>query len=332
MSEQNAVDVIKNNLDVRKVLEHYQAEEIEESGNFIRCCCPIHKGNDASAFSINIETSLWRCFTGDECGGGDIFTLVEKIEGVDFKSSVKILSEILSLNIDDMVIAQRKSTYQKELEKWLKFVKNKKKKKVVKEFTFEEELLPLKKYRHFTQETLSHFNASYIEKLDYINSKGEKSTTYKRIACPIYDDGVLVGLSLRKTKALEKVKWLHLPTGLGVGNMIYNIDACKEFDEIIIVEGIFDVWSYYQAGIKNAVCVFGSKITDEQYTILFRTGKDVILSFDGDDAGVKATKQAVELFKNKSLIYMIKFDEGEDPGSLSEEKLQKLYDSKERIK
>lgn len=334
MSEQNAVDILKDKLDVRKVLEYYNAEEINESGSFIRCCCPIHKGNDNTAFSINVETSLWRCFTGDECGGGDIYTFIEKIEGVKFKDAVKILANILEVNIDNMIIAQRKSSYQKELENWMKFVEKKKKRNTSarKEFVVKEEMLPLKKYRHFSEKTLRHFGASFIKKLEYINSKDELSITYDRICCPIYVDDIMVGISLRKTKAKEKVKWLHLPTGLGVGNLVYNIEACKEYDEIIICEGMFDVWSYYQAGIKNAVCVFGSKITEEQYKILFRTGKDIVLSFDGDDAGLKATKQAVELFRNKCLIYMIKFEEGVDPGSLSEEELLNLYKSKERLK
>ena len=328
----NAVDVLKDNLDVEKVLEHYKVNDISETGKFIRCSCPIHGGDNSTAFSIDTETSLWRCFTGEECGGGDIFTLIEKIEGIGFVQSVKKLAEILGINIDTMVIAERKSEYQKELQEWMKFIKRKKKSDIqIKEFNLEEEILPLKKYRHFTQETLKHFNAGYVKKAHYTNSKNEISVTYDRIVCPIYVNGVQVGVSLRKTKAKEQVKWLHLPTGLGVGNLIYNIDACKNYDEIIIVEGIFDVWSYYQAGIENVVCVFGSKITEEQYKILFRTGKDIILSFDGDDAGINATKQAVEMFKNKATIHMVGFEEGIDPGGVTSEELIKIFNNKEKV-
>lgn len=328
----NAVDVLKDNLDVEKVLEHYKVNDISETGKFIRCSCPVHGGDNSTAFSIDTETSLWRCFTGEECGGGDIFTLIEKIEGIGFVQSVKKLAEILGINIDTMVIAERKSEYQKELQEWMKFIKRKKKSDIqIKEFNLEEEILPLKKYRHFTQETLKHFNAGYVKKAHYTNSKNEISVTYDRIVCPIYVNGVQVGVSLRKTKAKEQVKWLHLPTGLGVGNLIYNIDACKNYDEIIIVEGIFDVWSYYQAGIENVVCVFGSKITEEQYKILFRTGKDIILSFDGDEAGINATKQAVEMFKNKATIHMVGFEEGIDPGGITSEELIKIFNNKEKV-
>ncbi|HSQ90184.1 toprim domain-containing protein [Romboutsia sp.] len=332
--DKNAVDVIKDNLDVRVILEHYKVDEMIETGRFIRCACPIHKGNNKTAFSIDIETSLWRCFTNDECGGGDIFTLIEKIEGVGFVDAVKKLAKILCIDMDNMIIAQRKSSYQKELEEWMKFIQKRKKKASktdVVEFIIEEEVLPLKKYRHFTQETLEHFGAGYVKQMKYITSSGEERTTYDRIVCPIYQDNIQVGVSLRKTKAKEIVKWLHLPSGLGVGNIIYNLDACKDYDEIVVVEGIFDVWSYYQAGVKNVVCVFGSKITEEQYRILFRTGKDIVLSFDGDDAGVKATKQATELFKNKATLYMVKFDEGLDPGSLESNDLINLYNKKEKI-
>lgn len=328
----NAVDVIKDNVDVIKILEHYGMKNFTESGDYIRTRCLIHGGDNSTAFVMNTQTTLWSCHTGEECGGGDIFTLVEKIEGIGFVDSVKKIAEILGINIETMVIAERKSEYQKELQEWMKFIERKKKSnRQIKEYNLDGEVLPLKKYRHFTPETLSHFNAGYTKKANYINSKGEISTTYDRIVCPIYLDGVQIGASLRKTKAREQVKWLHLPTGLGVGNLIYNIDACKDYDTIIIVEGIFDVWSYHQAGIKNVVCVFGSKITEEQYKILFRTGKDIILSFDGDDAGMKATKQAVELFKNKATLYMVKFEEGIDPGGITSEELLKIYNNKERI-
>ena len=334
MDNKNATDVIKDNLDVRMILEHYKVHDIIESGKYIRCSCPIHKGDNGTAFSIDVETSLWKCFTNDECGGGDIFTLVEKIEGVDFVGSVKILAKILCIDMDNMIIAQRKSSYQKELEEWMKFVEKKRKKaskKDTQEYIIEQEVQPLKKYRQFTEETLKHFNAGFVKRLEYINSKGEISTTHDRIVCPIYQNGVQIGVSLRKTKAKELVKWLHLPTGLGVGNIIYNLDACKDYDEIIVVEGVFDVWAYYQADIKNVVCVFGSKITEEQYRILFRTGKDITLSFDGDDAGIKATKQATELFKNKATLCMVKFEEGTDPGALASEELKITYNKKEKI-
>ena len=332
MNTQNATDVIKDNLDIKLILEHYNVEGMTETGKFIRCSCPIHHGNNTTAFSIDTETSLWRCFTNDECGGGDIFTLIEKIEGIGFVEAVKVLAKLLSIDLDNLIIAQRKSSYQKELEEWMKFIEKKKQvKKVVQEYIIKEEVLPLKKYRQFTEETLKHFNAGYVKELSYINSKGETSKTYDRIVCPIIQKGVQVGISLRKTKAKELVKWLHLPTGLGVGNMLYNIDACEKYDTIILVEGIFDVWAYHQAGIENVVCVFGSKVTEEQYRILFRTGKDIILSFDGDDAGIKATKQATALFKNKTLLHMVKFDEGLDPACLETDGLLKAYKERRKL-
>ena len=103
----SAVEIIKANLDVEKILEHYNAKGIAHYGDFIRCCCPIHNGDNPTAFVMNTEKGLWSCKTND-CGDGDIFTLVEKMEDMNFPQAVQKVAEILGIDINDMVIVQRK--------------------------------------------------------------------------------------------------------------------------------------------------------------------------------------------------------------------------------
>ena len=114
------------------------------------------------------------------------------------------------------------------------------------------------------------------------------------------------------------------------GNILYNIDNCKNDSEIIVCEGMFDVWSWYEAGF-NAVCTFGAHLSEEQYRMLLRTGKNIVWCYDGDNAGLEATKKAIQMMKYKTNQWVIHLPEGADPGNCSSDDLRELYKQKERI-
>ena len=79
----DATTLIQQHLDVEALLEHYGFNNIHNNGDIIRACCKLHGGDNPTAFVINKNTGLWYCHTG-ECGGGDVFTLVQKFEGINF--------------------------------------------------------------------------------------------------------------------------------------------------------------------------------------------------------------------------------------------------------
>ena len=96
-------------------------------------------------------------------------------------------------------------------------------------------------------------------------------------------------------------------------------------------EGMFDVWRWFEAGYENAVCTFGAHLTEEQYRILLRSGKDVIWSYDGDEAGLNATKKAIDMMRYKANQWVIKMPDGIDPGSCEIQELKRLYEQREKI-
>ena len=94
-------------------------------------------------------------------------------------------------------------------------------------------------------------------------------------------------------------------------------------------EGIVDVMAFYEIGIP-AVCTFGANITDKQYSLLIKTGADLVFAYDGDKAGIKVTNKAIEMFKNKANISVIEFSEGKDPANISRKELLELYERRKR--
>lgn len=323
----DAVSVIKKNIDVERVLRHYNID-YKYHNDYIRCACPLHNGDNPTAFVIN-DKFLWSCHTSD-CGSGDIFTFIEKMEDVDFPKAVKITAQILGIDIDNLVIAERKDDYLKDVEKFLKYIKSRKKNKDLTEYNVNAELLQVKKFRNFQQETLKKFELMYAKEVTFKTRDNKDFTLYERLIIPIYSNGVKIGVSARKMRAKDNPKWFHAPVNIETGNLLYNIDNCNEGNYIIVCEGIFDVWSWYEAGF-NAVCTFGANLSEEQYRMLLRSGKDIIWSYDGDDAGLKATKKAVEKMRYKANQWIIHFPEGADPGNCTPSQLINLYNEKERV-
>lgn len=324
----DAVSVINEHMDVVKLLEHYDFDHIHFDGDIIRTCCKIHGGNNPSAFAINKETGLWYCHTGD-CGGGDAYTLVEKMENIDFPSAVRWLANFYGIDIASLQITERKEEYLTDLKKFIKAVKGRRKKEIP-SFTIREEVKEVTKYRGFAQETLSHFKLGYVEKVVLNKRNGEEYVLFHRLVFPIIFNGEQVGISFRKTKSTDFPKWSHQPASIETGNLLYNYDSAKNSHIIVICEGISDVWAFYEIGV-TAVATFGAHVTEEQYRLLLKTGADLVFAFDGDDAGRKATQSAMQMFKHKANLYLLNFADGEDAENIKRERLQEYYEQKGRV-
>ncbi len=325
----DATTYINQNLDVEKLLRHYNFENISINNDLIRACCKLHGGNNPTAFVINKNTGLWFCHTGD-CGGGDIFTLVERFEGFskqDFPKTVQWLASFFNLNINNLSI-QSKPSYLKELQKFTSIVK-KNRHSNLSEFILKEEVRQVTKYNDFLPKTLDYFNLGYVNSVQLTKKNGDVYTLYNRLVFPIIFNGIQVGVSLRRVNNNDFPKWSHQPANINFGNFLYNYDNVKAANEIIICEGITDVWAFHECNLP-AVATFGSHITSEQYKLLLQTSANLTFSFDGDEAGQFATNKAIDMFKYKANISTITFNINEDPASIPRKELIKLFEHRNK--
>jgi DNA primase len=326
----DALTVINEHIDMEKLLEHYDFDKIDAKGSMIRACCKLHGGSNPTSFVVNTRNNLWYCHTGG-CGGGDAYTLTQKIEQVDFPTSVRIVAELFGINIDNLDIKERMSTYVEEMKKWTKTMQKFNKKATHNEYIIPDETRPVTKFRQFKPETLAHFGLQHVELIHLLSREDKPYVLRNRLVFPITNNGIQIGVSLRRVKTIDVPKWSHQPVDLETRELLYNYDAIQGLSTVVIVEGIIDVWAYFEIGVQ-AVCTFGAHVTDEQYRLLMKTGADLIWSFDGDKAGRTVTEQALELFRNKANQYVVSFEEGEDPASIEREELKRRYvASKRRI-
>lgn len=323
------VEYVKEHTDPLKILNHYNFKEISENEYSIRACCAIHNGDNNTGFIWNKENNLWFCYSG-ECGGGDVFDLIQKIEGLNFESAVKKAASILGLDNTNMPIRDRKSDVLREQMKWIE--KQKKFSFIQKlggkpfSYIYSENPIPLHILNRFSKDTVNFYKATFAKEYEL-----EKSKTYNKLVIPIFENEICMGVALRDTTGKFNPKWLYQPKGLNLGSLLYNYDLAKKkiiencMNEIILVEGIFDVWAYHEIGMDNVVAVFGSSISNEQYKKILMLGVDVTLSFDNDKSGNKCKEKSIDKFKNKVGINLINLPENCDPDDVDREVLKTCY-------
>jgi len=322
----NAASYIEQNINPITILEYYDFEHITETEDAIRACCKIHGGNNPTGFVWNKLNNLWFCYTGD-CHGGDIFNLIQKLENVTFEISVKKAAFILGLDIEGMEITSPDNQLRKEQKKWLEAQRKKLQQTNIKT----EYKLPYTKYEdecerfgRFNKDIISYYDAKFCTLYPT-----EKGFLRNKLVIPIKDeDDLVLGVALRDLTGTAIPKWYYQPDGIKVSKLLYNLSSIKKQnlkEELILVEGIFDVWAYHRIGIDNACAIFGSSISKEQYKLILSTGLPVVLSFDNDAAGQKCTKQAQELLHNKTSIVVTTLPSGKDPADCSEDELLTAY-------
>src|SRR5690606_28108343 len=147
------------------------------------------------------EKKVWYCHTSD-CGGGDAFTLIQRLEDCSFKEAVVILADILGIDIHNMEIKQRTEDHVKELNQWLKLMKARQKERH-KPFQLNVPIKKVTKLRDFKPETLQYFQCGYIDEMMIERKDGTYYKLEKRLCIPITQDGVQIGISLRRTRAKD---------------------------------------------------------------------------------------------------------------------------------
>lgn len=317
-----------NLIDVEQVMEHYGFNGMERHGDSIRSACKLHDGDNTSSFVMNTDTCLWYCHTN--CGGGDVFSLVQMMEKCTFLESVKILANMFKIDISSLKLDEAKVRNKKELSEWMNIHKMQKRENSLKECKINYEGTQVKNYREFKEQTLIDFDVEFIPAIGFTNKNGRYYTLNKVIAFPVYFDNKRIAISFRSTVEGQGLKWSHQPRDINIGMSLYNYDNVIYNDLIVIVEGILDVMAFHEIGI-GAVATFGAHITDEQINLLLKTGADFAICYDNDKAGRLARKKFIDSFHNKATMYNIELPLESDPENIPRSELLNCFNNRTKI-
>ncbi len=330
------ISEIKYRNDLGELAASYM--QLKRRGRNLVGLCPFH-GEKTPSFNIYTENGSFYCFG---CGtGGDIITFVMKIENLDYMEAVKFLAERAGMTMpeddyDDSMGKLRTRIYEANREAARFFYGKLMSKEGV-------EGLRYLRSRGLADSTIRHFGLGFApdERFslgNHLRSRGFSEAEmiaanlvfksrsgnsvldrfYNRVMFPIIDvRGNVIAFGGR-IMSDQKPKYLNTsdtPVFNKSANL-FSLNNAKnsKSDSLILCEGYMDVISLNQAGFTNAVATLGTALTSDQASLMKRYCKEVILCYDADEAGQKATARAINILRGVGLpVKVISIPDGKDP-------------------
>jgi len=315
----DTVSQIKQKLDIADIVAGYLS--IKKSGKNYKALCPFHS-EDTPSFMVSPELQIFKCFG---CGeAGDIFSFVEKMEGVDFTRALEILAEKAGVKIENREYDPNQKKKVKVFainEATADLYHN----LLTKHKAGQKALNYLKKDRGLDDKTIKAFRLGYapnnwdtlhqlLRKKGYADEdlqlsgvvmpkRSEKGFIDKfrgRVMFPFVDvSGKIVGFSGRDIVGRDP-KYLNTQETIVFNKSayLYGLEKAKvsiKKEGAIFVEGQMDVIKAWQNDITNVVAASGTSLTAVQLKIIARYTKELTFCFDSDEAGLNATSRAVGL-------------------------------------
>lgn len=336
MSDQ--VQQIKERVNIVDVIGQYV--KLTKAGKNYKGLSPF--GNEKTpSFFVSPDKGMYYDFSSSQ--GGDVFSFVQKMEGVDFKGALQILAEKagIQLTVESKQSRDARETLYTILEQTTQFFETK-----LSENTQAREYLANRGLEESTmrsfrlgfapedwQVLLTHltklgFHERQIEQAGLIK-KGERGGYYdrfrSRIMFPIMDSaGRVVAFSGRifgeAAKDDKNAKYLNSPETplFDKSRILFGYNKAKQFirkyDFSILVEGQMDLVMSHQAGYTNTVASSGTSLTNDHLALLDRLSKNLVMAYDADPAGVASSGRAASLALRRGMdVKVAKVPLGKDP-------------------
>lgn len=331
------IDEVRQTNDIVDIISQYV--RLKRSGRNYFGLCPFHNEKSPS-FSVSPDKQIFHCFG---CGvGGNVFTFLTKIEGINFIEAVQELAQRSNIQLPvlennaDSAKEELKSKVYKVNELAAKFYHEnlyKPEAKIAQEYV---------KQRKLTNETLKSFQIGFSGKFDELykelvkngfqekeilesglvnkNDNGKYIDRYRnRLMFPICDvRGRVIAFGGRVLDD-SKPKYINSPENIvySKGRHLFGLNVAKKGNirkRLLIVEGYMDVISLHQRGIYNVVAPLGTAMTQQQGYLLRNNSDQIVLSFDSDEAGQTAKVRAMDILQNMGCdIRILQMEGAKDP-------------------
>lgn len=339
---ENKIDEVRNAADIVDIISGYV--QLKKRGKNFIGLCPFHQEKTPS-FTVNEDKQIYHCFG---CGnGGNVFKFLMEFKNISFVEAVEEVAESAGIKIE---VEQNIPEQQNELEELYEI--NVLAARYFSDNLFKSaagetarEYLKNRGIKTQTQRTfgvgfalstwdniLNHLRTNKADlvkakQLGLIDSRdnGEYYDKFRgRIIYPIFSpNGRVIAFGGRVMENTENAaKYLNSPESQiyfkrrSLYGLYQSKDEIRKFDRAILVEGYMDLISLYQAGVKNVVASSGTSLTEEQVQLLSRFTKNILVLFDADPAGQKASLRSIEiLLKRDFEVKVATLPKGEDPDS-----------------
>lgn len=335
------LEQLRANTDIESVISPYV--NLRRRGKNLVGLCPFHNEKTPS-FTVYPENGSFYCFG---CGvGGDVITFVRRMENLDYIEAVKQLADRAGMALPedgyDDTLAKKRTAVLAANRAAAKFFHSQ---------LFTDRGRHALNYfldRGLTMETIRHFGLGFapddwralknhlneqgfddilLESANLLrrSDKNGKVSYYdnfrNRVMFPIIDPrGNVIAFGGRVLDD-SKPKYINTSDTLVYkkSNGVFALNFAKNGNDgkLIIAEGYMDVIALHQAGFTNAVACLGTALTKEQANLLSRYADEIILSYDADEAGQKATARALGIFGTTGMeIKVLRLTGGKDPDEI----------------
>ncbi|HLM00922.1 MAG TPA: DNA primase [Pyrinomonadaceae bacterium] len=345
---ENFIEELRQRADLVRIIEPYAP--LKKKGANWMGCCPFHQEKTPS-FSVNPAKGFYKCFG---CGkGGNAFSFVMEIEGLSFPEAIKKVAEVsgvpLPAPVDDKkfeFVKKKKEAEKKiadaviELNQFaLEFWEHHLGENVGKQAReyLEKRGIPDETRRTFRigyapdswDALMSHLKSKgadekLIEQSGLVSVNEEKKRVYDRfrgrLMFPVLNvEGKPVAFGARILDKGEP-KYLNSPEtpayikGEHLYGLFQNKEEIRRKKSSILVEGYLDLIALHQAGVRICAASLGTAFTPQQAKLLGRFARKIVVNYDGDSAGVKAARRAIETLLAENLeIDVLVLPSGQDP-------------------
>lgn len=310
----DAKEEIRAKLNIEDVIGEYV--QLKRAGRYYKGLSPFTNERTPSFF-VTPDKDIWHDFSSGK--GGDIFSFIMEVEGLDFKGALELLARKAGVDLSRYqshgqrsLSARKERIYQMNDLAVNYYQRCLVKSKVGLEYAM--------KKRRLTKETIMQWGIGYApdhpQLKQLLTKKGYKTDEMKdagllsyrgnelfrgRMMIPLRDrKGQVVGFTGRiigdgQPKYLNTPDTLLYHKGQQLFGLNFAATSIRKQNFSVIVEGNLDVITSHQAGTKNVVGVAGTALTADHLRSLGRISNDVRFCFDSDKAGVAATERAIKL-------------------------------------
>jgi DNA primase len=340
---ESKIEEIRESVDIVDVISPYV--QLRKRGKNFIGLCPFHSEKTPS-FTVSEEKQIFHCFGCHT--GGNVFKFLTEFHKISFIEAVQELAEQQGIAIE---FDKAEYTEQQSEQEVLFDINTEAAKYFLNNLLNDDEGDFARKYLHernIKTQTLRTFGLGYALRgwenfINYAKSrnlnvdkciqlgligKTSEGKLYDklpgRLIFPIFSpNGRVVAFAGRVLDSKDTgAKYINSPESLIYikGRILYGLSFAKDdirrWDKAIVVEGYMDLISLYQSGIKNVVAVSGTALTDDQVQLLSRYTKNVVLLFDADVAGIKASMRSIEILLKRDMeVKIVSLPKGEDPDS-----------------
>jgi len=314
-------------INIEQVVGEYVS--FTNKGGRLWACCPFHNEKTPS-FTVNTEKQFYHCFGCHK--GGNVINFIMEIEKMTYPEACQFLADKVGMTMPEV---QDKTSYEKnKQERERIWAINKDAAKFFHDSLYApagaEALAYYKEKRGLTDAVIKAFGLGYADKkwdsvIEFLQAKGYSVSEISKAGLCKLKDGKsydvfrnrpimpiidiyshVIGFGGRALDADDNPKYLNTAETPAYNKRknLYNLNMVRKLKDlkyVILAEGYMDVIALCSHGFKNTVATLGTALTPEQTRLLSRYTNNIYISYDGDEAGLKAALRAVDIVHEAGL-------------------------------